>query len=302
MKLKKIEYVKQNWELYIFILPAIILIFIFNYIPMYGIQIAFKDFLAKKGILGSPWIGFKHFERFITSHNFFRLVGNTLRISLTGLIVGFPFPIILALLLNQMKQKRFKKIVQTVTYAPHFISTVVMCGMIILFLSPRSGIVNKIINLFGGQSILFLAEANFFVPIYVLSGIWQSAGWGAIIYLAALSGINPELYEAARVDGAGKFRRIIHIDIPGITPTIVILLILSLGGIMSVGFEKAFLLQNSLNLSRSEIIATFTYRVGLIDGQFSFSTAVGLFNTVINFILLVIVNRFSRKVSEVSLW
>lgn len=293
---------KRHWQLWVLALPAIIYFVIFNYLPMYGVQIAFKDFYAMKGITGSPWVGLKHFERFFTSYQFKRLITNTLGISFYQLILGFPMPIALALILNQTKNQKFKKTVQTLTYAPHFISVVVMAGIIILFLSPTSGIFNHALRFFGFESINFMAKPEYFKTIYVLSGIWQNAGWGAVIYLAALSGISPSLYEAARIDGANKWHLIRFIDIPSIMPTATILLIMNVGRIMNVGFQKTYLLQNDLNLSTSEIISTYVYKVGLLDAQYSYSAAIGLFNTVINVVLLVSVNKLSKKVSETSLW
>jgi putative aldouronate transport system permease protein len=296
------QYLRKNWQLYVFILPAFGLLLVFHYIPLYGIQLAFKDYSARAGIWGSPWVGIEHFLRFFRSARFFELMRNTLSISAWSLVFGFPTPILFALALNGLRSRRFKKLAQTVTYAPNFISTVVLCGMVILFLSPSAGIVNKVLVLFGVKPRLFMAEAGAFVPIYVISGIWQTTGWSSIIYLAALSGVNPELYEAAIVDGAGRFRLVWHIDLPSITPTIAILLILQVGSLLGVGFEKTFLLQTPLNLSRSEVISTYVYKVGLIDADYGFSTAVGIFNSVANFVLLVLVNRASRRMSEVGLW
>lgn len=293
---------KKDYQLWILALPAIIYFVVFHYLPMYGVQIAFKDFYAMKGITGSPWVGLKHFERFFTSYQFKRLILNTLGISFYQLAVGFPAPIILALMLNQTKNQKFKKFVQTVTYAPHFISVVVMAGIIILFLSPTSGVINHVIALFGFNEINFMAKPELFKSIYVFTGVWQGAGWGAVIYLAALSGISPSLYEAARIDGANKWHLIRFIDIPSIMPTAVILLIMNVGRIMNVGFQKTFLLQNDLNLASSEIISTYIYKVGLLDAQYSYSAAIGLFNTIINVILLVTVNKISKKVTETSLW
>ncbi len=291
----------RNWQLYLFILPALVYFLIFCYGPMYGIQIAFKDFIATKGIWGSPWVGFKHFRNFFGIHSFKIIIKNTLSLSIYALLAGFPMPIILALLLNEVKSNKFKKLVQNVTYAPHFISTVVMVGMIILFLSPN-GIVNKFLGLWGLEPILFLTKAHYFSHIYVWTGIWQNVGWSSIIYLAALAGIDPELHEAAIVDGATRMQRILHINIPGILPTMVILLILNAGGIMNVGFEKVFLMQNPLNLEVSEVISTYVYKVGLLDAKYSFSAAVGLFNTVINLILLITVNKIAKSVSDTYLW
>lgn len=269
---------------------------------MYGVQIAFKDFIATKGIWGSPWVGFKHFERFFDSYFFWRLIGNTLGISLYELAVGFPIPILLALMINEVRLKGYRKFVQTVTYAPHFLSTVVIVGMLLMFLSPTSGLVNLAIQAFGGEPISFMTEPGWFKTIYVFSGVWQQMGWSSIIYLAALAGIDPQLHEAAKVDGATRLQRIWHVNLPGIRPTIVILLILNFGSLMGVGFEKVFLMQNSLNMEGSDVISTYVYRSGILGAQYSFSAAVGLFNSVVNFILLITVNRIARKVNQVSLW
>ncbi len=291
----------KSWQLYTFLLPALTFFVIFHYIPMYGVQIAFKDFFATMGIMGSPWVGFDHFERFFNSYYFWRLLKNTLIISLYQLCL-FPLPIIFALMLNELRNGAFKKWTQTLTYAPHFISVVVVVGMIIAFLDPTTGIVNLLIEKLGGESIQFLTSPSWFRHIYVWSGEWQGLGWGSIIYLAALAGVNPELLEAAKVDGATRFQRILHINIPAILPTIVILFILNIGKFMSVGFEKVLLLQNSLNSETSDIIQTFVYETGLLEGQYSFAAAVGLFDSVINIILLITVNQIAKKVSDNSLW
>lgn len=301
-KNKILKSLKKNYQLYIFLLPAILYFLIFQYGPMYGIQIAFKNFLPTKGIWGSPWVGFKHFRNFFGSHYFPVLIKNTLGISLYSLVAGFPIPIILALMINEVKNKHFKKLVQNVTYAPHFISTVVMVGMLMTFLSPTSGIINTFIKALGGEPIAFMSKSSMFKDIYVWSGIWQNAGWGTIIYLATLAGIDPSLHEAAIVDGATRLQRILYINIPGITPTMVIMLIMNAGGIMSVGFEKIYLMQNPLIMETSDVISTYVYRLGLLNAQYSFSSAVGLFNAVINFILLVTVNTIARRLSETSLW
>ncbi|WP_077297885.1 ABC transporter permease [Virgibacillus pantothenticus] len=293
--------VKKNWQLYVFLLPALIFFFIFHYIPMYGVQIAFKDFYATLGIWGSPWIGFDHFERFFDSYYFFRLLKNTLLLSLYGILL-FPLPIIFALALNELKNGPFKKWSQTLTYAPHFISVVVLVGMIIAFLDPITGIVNNIIVQFGGEAIPFLTDPDWFRHIFVWSGQWQSLGWGTIIYLAALAGVNPELHEAAKVDGATRMQRIIHINIPSILPTVVVLFILNIGSFMAIGFEKVLLLQNSLNSETSDVIQTFVYETGLLEGQYSFAAAIGLFESAINIILLITVNYLARKTSNNSLW
>ncbi|WP_017812105.1 MULTISPECIES: ABC transporter permease [Paenibacillus] len=294
--------ISRNWELYLLIAPAFLYFLIFHYGPMYGIQIAFKNFMPARGITESPWVGFDHFIRFFNSYYFWDLIRNTLTISLYQLIVGFPLPILLALAFNEIKNGWFKRTVQTVTYAPHFISVVVMAGIIVTFLSPSTGIIINIIEWLGFTAPNFLTDPAWFKTMYVLSGVWQSTGWGTIIYLAALSAVDPQLHEAAIMDGASRWRRIIHINIPTIIPTITILLILNVGSILGVGFEKILLLQNPLNMSSSDVIDTFVYRTGLLNVQYSFSTAVGLFNSVINAILLIAVNQIARKTSENSLW
>lgn len=293
---------KKHWQLYVLILPAVLYFAVFCYGPMYGIQLAFKDYNALSGITGSPWVGFKHFERFFNSYQFGKLLKNTLTLSAMQLLWGFPLPIMLALCLNYARNAKFKKIVQTITYAPHFISIVVLVGMLNIFFSINGGLVNELVTAFGHEPILFMGKESWFRPLFVGSGVWQNMGWNAIIYLAALSGVNPELHEAAVADGASKLQRVWHVDLPAIRPTIIIMLILNCGQLMGLGFEKAFLMQNSLNLGRSEIIATYVYKMGLLDAQYGFATAVGLFNSVINFILLITVNQISKKVSETSLW
>ncbi|KAA0965548.1 sugar ABC transporter permease [Sporosarcina sp. ANT_H38] len=292
----------QSWQLYLFILPAFLYFLIFHYVPMYGVQIAFKDFTPSLGIAGSPWVGFEHFIAFFNSYYFWDLIKNTLGISVYSLIVGFPLPILLALSLNEAKDGLYKRGIQTITYAPHFISVVVMAGIIITFLSPSSGLVNEFLGLFGVEPIAFMEDPKWFKTVFVFSGVWQNAGWGTIIYLAALAGVDPQQHEAAIVDGATRLERIWHINIPAIFPTMVILLILNTGSLLAVGFEKILLLQNPLNMESSEVIATFVYRAGLLDGEYSFSTAVGLFNAIINAILLVSVNYIARKTNETSLW
>ena len=294
----------NHWEFYLLLIPMFVIIFVFKYSPMYGVQIAFKNFKASMGIMGSPWVDplFKHFTKFFNSYNFDRLVLNTFLLSFETLIFSFPLPIVLALMLNQVPNKKFQRTVQTVVYAPHFISVMVLAGMLHIFLSPYGGLVNLVINMFGGESIYFLGAAKWFRPVYIISGIWQDTGWGTIIYLATLSGVNVELYEAATVDGANKLQRIWHIDIPALLPTIIILFIMNFGNLMSVGFEKAYLLQTDLNKGASDIIATYVYEQGVLKTQYSFSTAVGLFNTAINIVLLVTVNQISKRVGDVSLW
>lgn len=298
LKLKKIL---TNYQLYLFLLPALIYFIVFHYVPMYGVLIAFKDFVATKGIMGSPWVGFKHFERFFDSYQFWSLIKNTLGLSVTQLVVGFPLPIFLALMLNQMRSEKSKRFVQTVVYAPHFISVVVLAGMIYVFFS-NNGLINNLILMFGGDPISFMAKPEWFKPLYIASGVWQETGWAAIIYLAALAGVSPELHEAAIMDGANKWQRIFHVDIPAIMPTAVILLILSVGSIMNIGFEKAYLLQTPMNQPSAEIIPTYVYKMGLQQAQYSFAAAVGLFNAVINLILLVAVNKFAKRLSGTGLW
>lgn len=293
---------KRDFHLILLCVPALIFIFTFDYGPMYGIQIAFKDYNSRRGIWGSEWVGLEHFLRFFNSPNFWSVLKNTLSISFYSLIASFPFPIFLALIINQLTSEKFKKVVQTVLYAPHFISVVVLCGMLHVFLSPSTGIINNVLASMGLERIYFLGKANLFDDVFVWSGIWQNSGWGMIIYLAALSSIDPELYEAAKIDGANKLKLIWHIEIPQIMPTIVIMLIMNVGRFMNVGFQKAFLLQNPLNLQKSEIIATYVYRMGMLQQQFDFSTAIGLFNNIVNIILLVTVNQICKKLNETSLF
>ena len=293
---------KRSWRLYILLLPAFAFVFIFQYVPLYGVQIAFRDYLPTKGFLGSNWVGLKHFEYFIHLPQFGTLMRNTILISIYSLLWGFPIPIILALLLNEAKAPWFKKLIQNLTYAPYFISTVVIVSMLFNFLSPTNGIVNVLLNRLGMESIDFMGSKQYFRSLYIGSGIWQSTGWSSIIYLGALAGVDQELHEAAQIDGASRLQRIWHINLPGIRPTIVMLLILSLGGILGVGFEKIYLMQNPLNMEISEVISTYVYKVGIQGAKFSYTTAIGLFNSVINFILLLIVNNVARKTTETSLF
>jgi putative aldouronate transport system permease protein len=292
----------SNYELYLFVLPAVAVIIIFNYAPMYGVQLAFKDFIANRGITGSPWVGFSHFERFFRSFYFKNVIVNTLRISVLSTVVAFPVPIILAILLNELQSTRYKRIIQTVTYAPHFISMVVMAGIIVSFLSPSSGLINFALRAAELEPVAFMEKSAMFPWIYIISGIWQNAGWNSIMYFAALSAIDVELYESARVDGCTRVQKIWHVDLPGIIPMIVILLILNCGNLMSVGFEKTYLLQNNLNIETSEVISTYVYKAGLQRAEYGFATAVGLFNSLINFALLVTVNTVSKKLGQSSLW
>jgi putative aldouronate transport system permease protein len=285
-----------------FCLPGIIITLIFHYWPIYGVQIAFRDYSFRRGIWGSEWVGLSHFIRFFESPYAWQLILNTLILSFYSLVAGFPIPIILALMLNSFRHKRYGKTIQMITYAPNFISVVVMCGMLILFLSPRVGVINKIIGLFGGEAVNFMGMESAWRHLYVWSGVWQGMGFGSVVYLAALAGVNPELHEAAIVDGATKFQRVLHIDFPSILPVTVMLLILSFGSIFSVGFEKAYALQNSLNMGVSEIISTYVYKIGILSGDMSFSTAIGLFNSVVNAVLLLTVNKVADKLSGNALW
>ena len=293
---------RRHWQLYLIMVPALLYFFVFKYIPMANAVIAFKDYNVVKGIWGSPWVGFKHFELFFNNPVFWTLLQNTMALSLYALVVGFPIPIILAICLNEVRDGVFKRSVQLVTYAPYFISTVVMVSMIMLLLDPRLGVFNLGLQAVGMQPINFLGVPNLFPSIYVWSGIWQNTGYAAIVYLAALAGVDPVLYEAAKVDGASRLQKIRHIDLPGIMPVAVIILILTVGNLLAIGFEKVYLLQNPLNQATSEIIPTYVYKVGLLNANYSFATAVGLFNSLINLTLLVAVNWFAKRVSDVSLW
>ena len=297
---KKLNKVTRNWVLYLFLLPTLIYLLIFNYWPMYGVQIAFRNFNPTKGIWGSPWVGMKNFDKFFHSYMFKDLLTNTIVLSVYQIVASFAFPILLALLLNYCVSNKLRKVTQMVTYAPHFISTVVLVGMLNVFLS-ESGIINHLLNLLGLRSVPFLSEAGMFRHIYVWSHIWQRTGYNSVIYIAALAGVNPELHEAAIVDGANKLQRILHIDLPAIMPTAIILLIMSTGNMLSLGFEKVYLMQNDLNLGVSEIISTYVYKIGLLNAQYSYSTAIGLFNNVINLIVLLTVNKIADKVSGTSL-
>lgn len=288
--------IMDNWQLYAMLLIPVVLTFIYKYIPMYGIQIAFRDFKANRGYWGSEWVGLEWFQRFFSAPNCGRMIRNTVLLSLYSLLWSFPIPIILALMINQVRFKRFKRTVQTVLYAPHFISIMVVCGMIRIFLSPSGGL----INLIAGTSIDFLTEASMFRTIYIASGIWQDAGWGIIIYMATLANIDTSQYEAAKIDGASKFQRILNIDIPELIPIIVLQLIMSAGGLMNVGFEKVFLLQTDLNKATSDVIAVYVYQQGIENAKYSYSTAVGLFNTAVNIVLLIVVNKIANKLSDVS--
>ena len=288
--------IRDNWQLYMLLLIPVVITVIYKYIPMYGIQIAFRDFKATRGYAGSEFVGFKWFERFFTAPTFGRMMKNTVLLSLYSLLWSFPIPIILSLCINQLRFNRYKRVVQTVLYAPHFISTMVICGMLRIFLSPSGGLV----NLLFGSSVDFLTQSSAFRTIYVASGIWQDAGWGCIIYLATLSNIDTSLYEAAKMDGASVFQRIMNVDVPALLPMAILMFIMSAGSLMNVGFEKVWLLQTDLNKATSDVIAVYVYQQGIENAKYSYSTAVGLFNTAINLILLFVVNKISSKASDVD--
>ncbi len=294
--------IRHSWQLYVLLIPALAYLLIFHYAPLYGIQIAFRDYNPGLGFTKSPFVGLKHFAYFMRSPQFVTLIRNTIILNVLRLAFCFPIPIFLALALNEASNARFQKLVQNLTYAPHFISTVVLCGMIVSFTSPTTGIINTFIQAFGGKPIDFMGQEGWFRPIYILSDMWKDTGWSSIIYLAALAGTDPSLHEAAQIDGASRFQRILYINIPGIASTIIILLIMEFGKMMSLGFEKVYLLQNSLNLPVSEVISTYVYKTGLLGAKFSYTTAIDVFNSVINCTLLLIVNKISSKVSETSLF
>lgn len=296
--------IRRRYQLYIMILLPILYFIIFKYIPMYGAQIAFKKFYANLGIWGSPWVGLKNFNKFFSSYMFSRVLKNTLLLSFYQLIVGFPIPIIFALALNLVLSSRLKKSIQMITYIPHFISMVVMAGIIIQFLDLRSGIINQFLEFFNMEARNFMGEPDSFPHIYVVSHIWQNTGWGSIVFIAALSSVSPELHEAAVIAGASRFQRVRFVDFPSILPTVIIMLILQTGRIMQLGFQKVLLLQTPTNIRTSEIIQTYVYKIGLASSMadFSYATAIGLFSAVINLLLLITVNKIARSVSEHSLW
>ena len=299
---KKLRTAVRNWQLYLMILPALAYIIIFAYKPMYGVQIAFREYNFADGITGSKWVGFDQFKRLFNSYWFPVILKNTLTLSFLSIIIGFPLPIIFSLMLNELKNDRVKKTIQTVSYAPHFISMTVMCGMLLLFLSPTSGVINNIIEALGGEPIAFMQKPGMFKWVYVISGVWQGLGWGSIIYCAALSGVDSALLEAAELDGANRLQRIWNINIPVLVPTIMVQFILQCGRILSVGYEKVLLLQNTANLNASEVISTYVYKVGLEQFDYSFSTATNVFNSICNTIMLILVNTISKKMTEESLW
>ena len=293
--------IMMNKYVYMMALPVIAFYLIFHYVPMGGLMIAFQDFNAFKGMFASPWVGLKHFNDFLTSPYAFRVIKNTLLINVYQILFGFPAPIVLALLINEIRSHAFKRSIQTVSYMPHFISLVVICGMLVDF-TASNGVINDIIALFGGERANLLMQKDLYRPIYILSGIWQEVGWGSIIYLATLSSVDPHLYEAASIDGAGRFKKLLHVTIPSLIPTIVILLIMRLGHIMSEGFEKVILIYNPLTYETADVISSYVYRRGLQEANYSFGAAVGLFNSTINFIILVAANALSRKFAKQSLW
>lgn len=293
---------RRNWDLYLLLLLPFLYFLIFHMFPIYGVQIAFKKYSAAKGIFGSRWVGFDHFENFFSSYYFSVVMKNTLLLSFGQLILGFPTPLLLALSINEVEHQGFKRTIQTVTYLPHFLSVAVVVAMLKSFLSPSVGAINQIIEMLGGESYYFMSDPAWFKPLYIISGIWQNMGWGSIVYLAALSSISVDIYEAARIDGASRMQRIIYINLPHLLPTICTLFILNTGKVMSLGFEKVFLMQNPLNIDTSEIISTYIYKKGILNAQYSFSTAVGLFNSVINLFLVLVVNGISRKINETSIW
>jgi putative aldouronate transport system permease protein len=292
---------RKNGSLYLMLLPVVVFFLIFHYQPMYGAQIAFKDFSPGLGILDSPWVGFEHFIAFFKSRYFLRVVGNTLMINFKDLVFGFPAPILLALMINEVNSKFYRKTVQTISYMPHFVSQVVMCGLIFEFCS-LDGLFNNIRNIFGLESIAFLQKAELFQGIYVGSSVWQGIGWGSIIYLSALTAIDQEQYESAHMDGAGRLRQIWSITLPNLLPTIMIMLILRIGQMMNIGVEKVMLLYNPMTYDTADVISTFVYRKGILEASYSFSAAVGLFNSGINFILLLTVNKISKRLTQTSLW
>jgi len=300
-KYRALRDLAANKYVYLMLLPVVAYYLVFYYMPMYGLQIAFKDFSPGLGTWESPWVGFRHFQDFFDSYYFWRILRNTLLLSLYELLFAFPASIVLALLLNELRSAVFKRTVQTITYMPHFISIVVIAGMMVDFLA-RDGLINNVLGWFGVEPIAFLQESGWFRTIFISSGIWQSVGWGSIIYLSAISGIDPSLYEAAKVDGASRWKQTIHITLPGIASTVIILLILQIGNFMAVGTDKILLLYNSSTYETADVIGTFVYRKGILESNFSYSAAVGLFNSVINFILLIMANALSRRTSETKLW
>jgi putative aldouronate transport system permease protein len=296
--------IRRHWQLYLIMVPGLLYFFVFKYIPMASSVIAFKDYNVVQGVWGSPWAGFKYFELFFKNPMFWTLIKNTLGLSVYSLVVGFPIPIILAICLNEIRDGFFKRFTQLVTYAPYFISTVIIVSMMMLVLSPRLGVVNLVLQGLGQPPINFLGESELFSSIFAWSGVWQFSGYAAVVYMAALAGIDPQLHDAAKVDGASRWQKIRYVDLPGIMPVILVILTLSVGNLLSVSFEKVFLLQNPLNLSTSEVISTYVYKIGLLNANFSFATAVGLFNSAVGLVLLLVVNTIARRASDTGegLW
>ena len=297
-----VDELKRRWQLYLMLVLPLAYLIIFCYVPMGGVIIAFKDYSIRGGIWGSDWVGFKHFINFFNTPDFFKLLRNTLILSLYNLVITFPMPIILALAVNELKSKAYKKVVQMVTYLPYFISTVVLVGTMKNIFSPRTGLINNIIALFGGHQTDFMGNPDLFRTMYVWSGVWQGMGYSAVIYIAALANVDSAQVEASLMDGAGRFARVWHVDLPAILPTIVIQLILAVGSVMSLGYEKVFLMQNPVNTEVSEVISTFVYKRGIAGFQYSYAAAVGLFNSVVNLVLIALANVFAKKVGETSLW
>ena len=296
--------IKKHWQLYLLLIPVIAYYIVFKYKPMVGVQIAFRDFRLRKGMWNSNWVGMKHFIRFFSSYNCLPIIGNTLYLGFLSLVFCFPFPVFLALVFNELRSEKLKKTMQTITYAPHFISTIVVVGMLMAMCSPSTGIVNTLLMNLGlvSEPVYLMGSGKYFRLMYILSGIWKDAGWNAIIFISALAAIDPSLYEAARVDGASRWQQLIFVTLPSILPTIVIMLILESGKVLNIGFEKVYAMQTDLNLSVSEVISTYTYKVGLENLEYDYATAIGLFNSVVSFILLIVVNSISKRATETSLW
>lgn len=303
LSLRFSKYMNKNWQLWIMLLPAIVYIFIFCYVPIYGVQIAFREYDFSRGFTGGDWVGFKYFKQYFESPMFYTTLKNTFTIAFTSIVVGFPAPIILAMIVNQIRNKKWKKVLQTTVYIPYFISVVVLVSMINIMFANDSGVLSNLLKGIGlvAKETNILGKQSNFVPLYVLTGVWQSMGWNSIIFIAALSSVDTQLYDACRIDGANRWQTMIHIDLPALIPTIMILLIMNMGNILNVAFDKIFLMQNSLNMGASQVISTYVYTVGIKSSQFSFGAAVGLFNTVVNFVFLLITNGISKKATGTGL-
>lgn len=297
-----LKFFKSEYDLYLMLIPMLLFFILFSYKPMSGLIVAFKDYSPFKGVWGSPWVGIDYFVEFFNGPFAWRIIRNTLTISLFTLLLGFPAPIILAVLLNELRAKKFQKVVQTITYIPHFISVVVVCGIVTSFLAPTSGIVNSFLNSLGFESIYFLSMPKYFIPIYVLMNIWKSTGYGSIVYIAALTSISEEVYEAARVDGAGRWKQLLHVTLPGLLPTIIIMFLIQLGGILNVGYESIILMYNPSIYETADVINTYVYRTGILEGRYDYSTAVGLFNSVVALVLVLLANKVSNKLTQTGLW